>query len=411
MLRLDPSFVRRQFPALAGDWTYFDNAGGAQILASVVRRIDDYLLQTNVQHGASYAVSRAAGERVAEATAWMAEFVNAALPSEVILGGSTTLLLRILSLCLAETWMPGDEVVVTDCDHEANIGPWMDLERRGIVVKTWRLDPESWDLRLADLERLLGPRTRLVAMTHASNILGRINPIAEAARVVHAHGALLCVDGVAYAPHRAIDVQGLGADFYALSFYKVFGPHYAMLYGKHAHLRRLPGINHFFIGPEAVPYKFQPGNVNFELCAGMLGLRDYMEAFAAAHGGPLDGTSRRACVESCYATIAVHEATLATRFLEFLVSKTRVRLIGGADPDPARRLPTISFVVAGRPSDAIVTVVDSHRVGIRYGDFYARRLIDALDLGPCNGVVRVSMVHYNTMEEVERLIEVLDPQL
>lgn len=410
-MRLDPSFVRRQFPALAGDWTFFDNAGGAQILASIVRRIDDYLFNTNVQHGASYAVSRAAGERVAEATAWMAEFVNAALPSEIVMGSSTTLLLRILSLCLAETWLPGDEVVVTDCDHEANIGPWMDLERRGIVVKTWRLDPESWDLRLADLERLLGPRTRLVAMTHASNILGRVNPIAEAARLVHAHGALLCVDGVAYAPHRAIDVQGLGVDFYALSFYKVFGPHYAMLYGKHAHLRRLPGINHFFIGPEAVPYKFQPGNVNFELCAGMLGLRDYVDAFAAAHGGPVGGPSRRACVESCYAAIAAHEAALAARLLEFLGSKPGVRIIGAADPDPARRLPTISFVAGNRPSDAIVTAVDPHRIGIRYGDFYARRLIDALGLAPQNGVVRVSMVHYNTLEEVERLIAVLDPLL
>ena len=317
-MRLDLEFVRRQFPALAGDWTFFDNAGGSQILGSVVRRIDDYLLNSNVQHGASYAVSRTAGERVAEATAWMADFVNAAHPSEVVMGSSTTLLLRILSLCLAETWERGDEVVVTNCDHEANIGPWMDLARRGITVKTWRLDPTSWDLRLEDLERLLTPRTRLVAMTHASNILGRINPIEDVARFVHARGALLCVDGVAYAPHRHVDVQALDADFYAFSFYKTFGPHYALLYGKRAHLLRLPGINHFFIGPEAVPYKFQPGNVNYELCAGMLGLWDYLQAMAAAHGRPDLAGDRRACIEFCFAAIAAHEEALAARLLGFL---------------------------------------------------------------------------------------------
>jgi cysteine desulfurase family protein (TIGR01976 family) len=410
-LRLDLDFVRGQFPALAGDWTFFDNAGGAQTLGAVVRRLEDYLLRTNVQLGASYAVSRAAGDRVAEATAWMAQYVHAADVSEVVMGPSTTMLLRILSLCLAETWAPGDEVVVTNCDHEANIGPWMDLARRGIVVKTWRIDPASWDLRLDDLERLLGPRTRLVAVTHASNILGRINPIADIARRVHAHGALLCVDGVAYAPHRALDMQALGADFYVFSFYKTFGPHYALLYGKRAHLLRLPGINHFFIGADAVPYKFQPGNVNYELSSSMLGLWDYFLGLAVAHGRGDLAADRRACLAFCFDTMAAHEEVLAERFLGFLRTKRRVRIIGGADAARAQRVPTISFVVEGRQSDAIVSAVDPHRIGIRYGDFYARRLIDDLGLAAQNGVVRVSMVHYNTQEEVDRLIAILDPLL
>jgi cysteine desulfurase family protein (TIGR01976 family) len=407
-LGLDVDFVRRQFPGLAGDWTFFDNAGGAQTLAAVVRRIDDYLLHSNVQLGASYEVSRTAGERVAAAAKWMAEYIHAAHPSEVVMGPSTTMLLRILSLCLAETWGVGDEIVVTNCDHEANIGPWVDLARRGLIVKTWRLDAESWDLRLADLEPLLTPRTRLVALTHASNILGRINPIADVARRVHQHGALVCVDGVAYAPHRRIDVQALGADFYAFSFYKTFGPHYALLYGKRDHLLRLPGINHFFIGADAVPYKFQPGNVNYELSHGMLGLWDYLEAFAPAHGRIDLGTDRSACVDFCFETIAAHEETLAARLLGFLNTKRSVRLIGSGDPGRVGRVPTISFVVEGRQSDAIVTAVDAHRIGIRFGDFYARRLIDDLGLAVQNGVVRVSMVHYNTLDEVDRLIAILD---
>lgn len=405
---MDLEYVRSQFPALAGEWIFFDNAGGSQTLTSVTRRIQDYLTSSDVQLGASYEISRIAGARVSEAASAMATYVNAAHASEVVMGPSTTMLIRILSICMGKTLAPGDEIIVTNCDHEANIGPWVDLAASGMAIKTWRLNPDTLGLDLEDLRRLMTPRTRLVAVTHTSNILGTINPIKDIARVVHEHDAMICVDGVAFAPHRRIDVQALDVDFYALSFYKLYGPHYAMLYGKREHLLRMPGINHFFIGEDEIPYKFQPGNVNYELSYGMLGLWDYLEGFAKAHDRA-DLTDRSSdLVEFAFESIANHEAALTARLVRFLKGKPNVRVIGLPEWDPTLRVPTISFVVDGERSDSITEEVDAHKVGIRYGDFYARRLIDDLGLGPKNGVVRVSMVHYNTLEEVDRLIDVFD---
>jgi cysteine desulfurase family protein (TIGR01976 family) len=401
-------YVRSQFPALAGEWIFFDNAGGSQTLASVTRRIQDYLTSSDVQLGASYEISRIAGTRVSEAAAAMATYVNAAHASEVVMGPSTSMLIRILSICMGKTLVPGDEIIVTNCDHEANIGAWVDLADIGMTIKTWRLNPETLRLDVEDLRRLMTPRTRLVAVTHTSNILGTINPIKDIARVVHEHGAMICVDGVAFAPHRRIDVQDLDVDFYALSFYKLYGPHYALLYGKQEHLLRIPGINHFFITEDEIPYKFQPGNVNYELSYGMLGLWDYLEGFAKAHNRTdLVGRSTD-LVEFAFDAIAHHEAALTERLLEYLRDKPGVRLIGSPQSDHEVRVPTISFVVDGRRSDSITEEVDAHKIGIRYGDFYARRLIDDLGLRSKNGVVRVSMVHYNTLEEVERLNQAFD---
>jgi cysteine desulfurase family protein (TIGR01976 family) len=405
---MDIEYVRGQFPALGGEWIFLDNAGGTQILEQVMRRIEEYLHTSNVQLGASYDVSRLAGERVSAAAQSMATFINAPDPAEIIMGSSTTLLMRILSICLGGTFMPGDEVIVTNCDHEANIGPWADLSKKGIVVKTWRLNPDTLDLHLEDLGELMTGRTRLVAVTHTSNILGRINPIKEIARFIHERGAMICVDGVAYAPHRCIDVQELDVDFYGLSFYKIFGPHYAMLYAKREHQLRIPGINHFFIGQSEIPYKFQPGSVNYELSSGMLGLWDYLDGFAQTHGWLDTAEHRHAQVEFAFDVIAKHEETLSEKLLNYLNTKPKVRIIGPTESDRAVRAPTISFVVNRTDSDSITLEVDKQKIGIRYGDFYARRLIEDLGLGPQKGVVRVSMVHYNTPAEVDLLIEVLD---
>lgn len=405
---MDIEYVRSQFPALSGEWIFFDNAGGTQILEPVMRRIEEYLYTSNVQLGASYDVSRIAGERVAAAAQAMATYINAPDPSEIIMGPSTTMLMRILSICLGETFMPGDEVIVTNCDHEANIGPWVDLSKKGIVVKTWRLNPDTLDLHLEDLEELMTGRTRLVAVTHASNILGRINPIKDIARFIHDRRAMICVDGVAYAPHRCINVQALDVDFYGLSFYKIYGSHYAMLYAKREHQLRMPGINHYFIGQSEIPHKFQPGSANYELSSGMLGLWDYLDGFAQAHGWLDVAIHRHAQVEFVFDTIAKHEEALSERLLNYLGTKPNVRIIGPPEPDRALRAPTISFVVNRTDSDSITIEVDKHKIGIRYGDFYARRLIEDLGLGPQKGVVRVSMVHYNTLEEVDLLIKILD---
>jgi cysteine desulfurase family protein (TIGR01976 family) len=409
-MTLDLAYIRSQFPGLDTEWTLFDNAGGSQTALPVMRRIDEYYRTSNVQLGGSYEPSRRADARVAAGIEAMAAYVNAADPAEIVLGTSTSMNMRVLSLCLAETFAPGDEVIHTNLDHEANVGPWADLSRRGITVKTWRINPESWALEIDDLKALLTPRTRLVALTHASNVVATIHPIRDIARVVHDAGAMICVDGVAYAPHARVDVQDLGVDFYGFSFYKTYGPHYAMLYGRREHLERMPGINHYFLR-DHVPYKFEPGNVNFELTHGLAGLWDYWEGVARAHGrGDLVG-DRPALLTFVFDAVAAHEQALAAPLIDLLAAKPAVRIIGLPTADRSRRMPTIAFVAEGKRSEDIVLAVDRHKIGIRWGDFYAARLIDTLGYRDRGGVVRASFVHYNTLDEVRRLVTVLDPLL
>ncbi|MGF1570843.1 MAG: cysteine desulfurase-like protein [Nodosilinea sp.] len=408
-LHLD--YVRQHFPALGSDWTFLDNAGGSQILQPVVERITEFLYTSNVQLGASYAVSQTATARVAAGTEAMATLINAADPAEVVLGPSTSALFRILAHCLGQTLAPGDEIIVTNSDHEANISPWMELRRQGIILKIWKVNPETFDLDLADLEALLTTKTRLVAVTHVSNVLGTINPIRQIADRVHAHGALICVDGVAYAPHRRVDVQALDVDFYAFSLYKVYGPHLALLYGKQAHLLALPGYNHFFIENTAIPYKFQPGGSSYELTYGLGAIPDYFQALAQHHWGDEPVPVLAGRLDQAFSLIQAHEQGLSERLLTFLQAQPQVRIIGRPEADAARRVPTISFVVDGLDSDQIPPQIDRHQIGIRYGHFYALRLIEDLGLLPRGGVVRVSLVHYNTMAECDRLITHLEPLL
>ncbi|MEM0981813.1 MAG: cysteine desulfurase-like protein [Cyanobacteria bacterium P01_H01_bin.58] len=408
---LDLNYVRQQFPALAKDWIFFDNAGGSQILKTVVDSIADFLLTSNVQLGASYAVSQTAAQRVAQGTAAMAQIINAADPTEVILGASTSALFRILAHCFGQTLQPGDEIIVTNCDHEANISPWMELQRQGVVLKTWQVNPETFELDLSDLDDLMTDRTRLVAVTHTSNVLGTINPIRQFADFIHARGALICVDGVAYAPHRQVDVQALDVDFYAFSLYKVYGPHLALLYGKQQHLLALPGYNHYFIEATAIPYKFQPGGSSYELSYSLVAITTYLQALAKHHFGEQTTIDAKGQLDQAFSLIRSHEAALSDRLLTFLRSKPNVRIIGHPEADPARRVPTVSFVVEGVDSATIPPHIDPHQIGIRYGHFYAKRLIDDLGLANQSGVVRVSMVHYNTLAECDRLIQLLDELL
>ena len=401
---LDLTYVRQQFPALTDGFGYLDNAGGSLVLGRVADRVRDYLLTTSVQTGASYRHSQRAVERLTEARARIALLLNAARPEEIVLGPSTTVMFQFLAKAMEGRLQPGDEIVVTDFDHESNIGPWRALEQRGIFIKTWGLDPESFEIDLADLDRLMTERTRLVAVTHVSNILGTINPVAEIARRVHARGAEIAVDGVAYAPHRAVDVRAWDVDYYVFSFYKTYGPHFAVLYGKYEKLLELDGLYHYFYGREKVPMKLEPGNTNYELAWGSAGLVDYLDAL----GG---GTGDRGAITRAYDAMAEQEETIGARLLGFLGSRNDVRIIGRRDADAGSRVPTIAFKARARDAAAIVRDVDRHELGIRFGDFHSRRLIERLDLAEDSGVVRVSMVHYNTLEEVDRLIGALEPAL
>jgi cysteine desulfurase family protein (TIGR01976 family) len=400
---LDIDYVRSQFPALSSGYAYLDNAGGSAVLKPVAERITDYLLNSAVQLGASYSESVAAGERVMEARKSVAQFINARYPEECVMGGSTTHLLQILCRAIAPSIQTGDEIIVTNCDHEANIGPWVRLcEERGATLRVWPVDAQSLELELGDLDALLNEKTRFVAMTHASNILGSVNPVAEVARRVHAVGGQLCVDAVAYAPHRLVDVQASGADYYVFSFYKTFGPHFAVMWGKREALLGLPSLNHFFIGKEVIPYKLQPGNLNYELSYGCIGINDYLIDIGKRLGA---NGSERQLMQAAFDAFEVQEDLLAETLLAFLRETPGVRIIGKSRVTEGDRVPTISFVVEGIQSEAIVRRVDNHRMGIRFGDFYARRLIEQLGLTPYGGVVRVSIAHYNTVDELNRLVE------
>ncbi|MDD5569521.1 MAG: aminotransferase class V-fold PLP-dependent enzyme [Bacteroidales bacterium] len=407
MQTLNTEFVRKQFPSLENEWIFLDNAGGTQIAKQAIDRINDFYLTTNVQVGGSYAPSALATERVNQSRKAIATFVNASDDSEIVMGSSTTLLLRILALCLCRTFKQGDEVIVTNVDHEANIGAWMELERYGIKIKVWKLNPDTFDLDLEDLEKLMTEKTRLVAVTHVSNILGSVNPIKKFAEFVHAHDALICVDAVAAAPHRLADVQDLDVDFYVFSFYKVFGPHYSAFYGKKEILHKLPGFNHFFLTqPENMPLKFQPGGVNFELAYSSLGITDYFSELSLMHG--CDEKDLRKKISYAYELISTYEETLTNYLINYLNSKNKIRIIGKTKGDKSIRASIISFIVNNKNSEELTSQVDKYKIGIRFGDFYAKRLIDFLGLSEQNGVVRVSMIHYNTINEINKLIEVFE---
>ena len=405
MTELNLEQIRAEFPALASGFVYLDNAGGSLVLRRVADRVADYLLTSSVQLGAGYAHSQDAGAKVLAARKQIAELINAPSDDEVVMGGSTTSLMFQLGEAIAQEIRPGDEIIVTNTDHEANIGVWARLQRAGAVLRFWNVNPQTLELELADLQNLLSDKVKWVAMTHASNILGTINPVAEAAALVHAAGARLCVDAVAYAPHRLVDVQATGADVVVFSFYKVFGPHYAVLWGQRELLLGLASLNHYFISAQTIPYKLQPGNVNYELSYGCAGIRDYLVDVGIRLGA--SGTPRQQ-MQAAFDAFEAHENQLVGRLLAYLATKSAVRVIGRPRADDGRRVPTVSFVVEGRMSESIVRHIDQFGIGIRFGDFYAKRLIDGLGLDRVGGVVRVSAAHYNTLHEMDKLIRHLD---
>ena len=400
---MDIEFVRKQFPALDKDFIFMDNAGGSQVLGKVIQRITGYLIHHNVQLGASYKISKESGEKLSWATKQIAKFINANRAEEVIIGPSSSMLFRILSLSISRQWQKGDEIIVTNIDHEANVSPWTDLKEKGINIKIWKANQETMELELSKLKKLLSKKTKLVAVTHCSNILGTINPIKEIAEIVHQNGSLICVDGVAYAPHRQIDVKDLDIDFYTFSWYKTYGPHLALMYGKYDLLLEIEGINHYFFKKDEIPYKFQPGNFNFELTYSLVGITEYFYEFYKQHF-PEDKDSSVLMLKKSYGIIAAHEQKLAKRLLDFLNEHPKVKIIGTPKADASKRVPTISFIHQDLKSNEIVEQIDGYRIGIRFGDFYAKKLVEDFDLTKNNGVVRISLVHYNTEDEVKRLI-------
>lgn len=404
-------WVRAQFPALASSGVLFDNAGGSAPLGRVADSVSEYLRRWPVQLGATYRESAVASDKLWEARCGIASLLSAgsatgASADQIVVGPSTTSLLGRLARSLAPSLGPGDDIIVTEVDHEANITPWRRLENTGAKILTWKLNRDTRGLEIEDLKDLLSERTRLVCFTHASNILGEVLPVREIASLVHDHGGRVVVDGVAYAPHRPLQVTDWDVDFYAFSLYKVYGPHCAALYVRAAEMESLRNLNHQFMDGCSGAIKLEPGAFPYELLYGAQAVSEYLRELA----GRVTGEGPGRDFLPAYKAIEEQERRLTSRLLSFLSAVTGVTVMGPAEPGPGR-LPTLSFTVSGHRSSEIPPLLDVHDIGIRWGHFYAPRLIDALGTADKDGVVRVSMVHYNTLDEVDRLIEILGPAL
>ena len=396
--------IRAHFPALATRTVFLENAGGSQVPEAVAAAVGTYLRDTYVQLGADYELSRYCTGVAAQAHEDVRLLMNGDGVGEVVLGPSTSQLFHMLAACYAARIEPGDEIVVAESGHEANVGPWLRLAERGAVIRWWRLDPQTGTSTLAALAEVLTERTKIVAFPHVSNLLGEIVDVAAATRMAHEVGARVVADGVAYAPHRAIDVAAWEVDWYGYSTYKVYGPHMAALYGRHDAFAELAGPNHFFIGRNEVPYKFELGGVSHEGCAGLAALRNYLGFLAGRE------IFDRATVIAAFEVMEACERPLQARLVEWLAAHPRTRIVGPAHAGHDR-VCTVSFLHATKSSREISLAANAHDIGIRHGHMYAHRLCTAMGLDPDDGVVRVSGVHYNTPAEIERLIEVLDPVL
>ena len=390
-----------------------ENAGGSQVPTSVADAIRDHLLQDYCQLGAGYPASDRATATVERAHRFMDRFVNGEGLGRVVLGSSCTSLMHVLAHAIGRTIEPGDEIVVCEQGHEANIGCWTELERLGAVVRWWTVDHETGSLSLKDLDAVLSNRTRIVAFPHVSNLLGEIVDVKGATELAHRHGAKVVVDGVAYAPHRAIDVRRWNVDFYAWSTYKVYGPHMGALFGRFDAFEGLQGPNHFFIPDDELPYKFELGGASHEGCAGLCALAPILGELAG-HGNSKEIDAENCSyeiVEKAFETMTALESPLQAHLLERLRRHEQVRIIGPTAPEISARVSTISFLHFQRDSEEIVAAARNADVGIRHGHMYAYRLCKAMGIDLQSGVVRVSAVHYNTMSEIDRLMDAIDPML
>jgi cysteine desulfurase family protein (TIGR01976 family) len=392
--------LRARFPALrrAGDRLIFaDNAAGAQVPDEVVEAVRGHLVGRNVQRGGRYAASIAVDHVIHETRAALAEFVNAASPDEIVFGLNATSLIRAVAEAMRPGLRPGDEVVVSLLDHEANIGPWIRLERDGVAPRFWGVRGPDARLDLEELRGLLrGGRVRVVALPLASNACGRIVDVAAASALAREAGTLTFVDAVHFGPHGPIDARALGVDFLAFSGYKIFGPHMGFLWGRADALRALSPAREFFI-PAEPPYAFEAGTQTFEGIAGIGGAMAYLRSLDPA--GSLPGAMAR---------VRAHERGLSAALLRGLAELEGVSVLGDADPARAgERVPTVSFRMEGADPSRIVERLAEEGIQARDGHMYAPRLLEAAGIDTGSGVVRLSLCHYNTTGEIDRVLAAL----
>jgi cysteine desulfurase family protein (TIGR01976 family) len=411
MTPFDPQALRAEFPALARTQdgrpvVFLDGPGGTQVPQRVIDAVVGYYRESNANDGGAFATSAASDAIVDEAHRAVADLLGAGSADEIKFGYNMTTLTFHVSRAIAATFAPGDEILVTTLDHEANVSPWRAIAAdRGLVVNTVEIDPGECTLDLADLEAKLSPRTRLVAVGYASNAVGTVNPVKRIVELAHAAGALTYIDAVHYAPHGPIDVRELGTDFLVTSVYKWFGPHLGALYGRAEILDALPAYK---VRP--AHDRFETGTQNFEGIAGALAAVDYLRSVGVRSGSTaaVTGASRRDELVGSLTAIAAYERELSRRFLSEVADIPGLRVWGIVDPGRvAERTPTFALTFDAISPRAAAEALGRQGIYAWDGDFYAQGLIERLGLYAGGGVLRLGLVHYTTAEEVDRTIEAI----
>ncbi|GAB4209948.1 MAG: cysteine desulfurase-like protein [Roseiflexaceae bacterium] len=411
MTTLDLSWVREQFPALALEVqglpaVFADGPGGTQVPRQVIDALTNYLIQANANTHGAFLTSARTDAVIDEARTAMADLLGCA-SDEVVFGPNMTTLTLALSRALGREIQPGDEIVVTRLDHDANVAPWQALEERGAVIRMVDVDVEDCTLDMADLARQLNERTRLVAVGYASNAVGTVNDVAEVVRLAHEVGALTYIDAVHYAPHGPIDVRALDTDFLACSPYKFFAPHSGVLYGKRTHLERL---RPYKVRPSsnASPDRWEAGTKSHETMAGVTAAVDYLAALGRMVGGEAAGTGRRPALLAALDAIRVYERGLSEQLIAGLLAIPGLTFYGISDPARfAWRTPTVSIRVEGFTPRQLAEGLGERGIFAWDGNYYALSLTERLGVEDSGGMLRLGLVHYNTPEEVERILEAL----
>jgi cysteine desulfurase family protein (TIGR01976 family) len=408
MRNIDLDFVRAQFPAFAEPslerQAFFENAGGSYACRPVIERLNEYYRRLKVQPYYGYPASLEAGEWMDAARVRLAEYLNVT-PEEVHFGPSTSQNTYVLAQAFRKLLRPGDEIIVSNQDHEANSGVWRRLAADGVAVKEWRVDRESGALDPVDLDALLSERTRLLALSHCSNVVAHLNPVAQITRKARAAGAITVVDGVSYAPHGLPDVDALGADLYLFSLYKTFGPHQGLMVARKPVLETLGNEGHYFNA--AYGHKrLVPAGPDHAQVAAARGVAEYFDALDAHHEASATAAGRPQRIRRL---LRDAERPLLARLLDYLAAHKGVRLLGPADPE--QRAATVALVPLRRAPAELLPALAERGIMAGAGHFYAVRLLEAMGVDPNRGVLRLSFVHYTSSEDITRLIEALDAAL
>jgi cysteine desulfurase family protein (TIGR01976 family) len=407
----DVQWCRNQFPALALEVAgrpavFFDGPAGSQTPRRVIDAVVDYLTRCNANHGGLFQTARHSDAMLATARQAVADFLGTNDPDTVAFGPNMTSLTFTLSRALAKTWHPGDEVLLTRLEHDANYTPWMLAARdAGATVRCVDIRAEDCTLDLDDFAQKLSERTKLVAVAGVSNATGTINPVRDIIVAAHAHGALVFVDAVHDAPHARIDVDRWGCDFLACSAYKFFGPHVGVLWGRRDLLESLPAYK-VRPAPDTIPDRWMTGTQNHEGIAGTLAAIEYLADLGRMVAGAAHG-SRRECLDSAFEWITAYERELVGELLDGLAALPEVKVWGITDRSRShQRVPTVAITHRRLASRELAEYLGDRGIFVWSGNFYALPLTEALGLEP-GGLVRIGLLHYNTHGEVQRLLSLL----